>query len=81
MYVTDGDIGDNAKFKLKLRDVPNYQDVSKAFIVSPEEGQISVPVVITAIESNILDYDMPGNRELMFEVIAVVKDVAVSWWI
>lgn len=78
MLVTDDDMGENAKYKLALRDAPNYPGVSAAFAISPEQGQGRVPIVIRARDSNVLDYDLPGNRELEFEVTASVKDDVVS---
>lgn len=77
MFVIDDDMGENAKYKLALRDEPDYPGISEAFAISPEEGQGRVPVVIRAIDSNVLDYDLPDNRELKFEVTASVKDQVV----
>lgn len=80
MIVNDGDVGDNAKYFLALRDVPRYPGISKTFTVSPEEAQGRVPVVIKAKDTNILDYDTndPAKRELEFDVIAIVADEVVS---
>lgn len=78
MLVTDDDMGENAKYKLSLRDAPKYSGVSKAFVISPEESQGRATVVIRAQDSKVLDYDVPGNRELEFEVAASVNDEVVS---
>ena len=81
MVVSDGDVGDNAKYKLALRDVPNYPGVSGAFIVSPEEAQGRVPVVIRARNESILDYDVPDPslRDFEFEVTASVAGEVASF--
>ncbi|XP_058795727.1 cadherin EGF LAG seven-pass G-type receptor 3 [Phymastichus coffea] len=79
MLVTDDDIGENAKYKLVLRDSPNYPGVSKAFAISPEEGQGRVSTIIRTQDSNVLDYDIPGNHELEFEVAASVNDQVVAF--
>ncbi|KAL0099048.1 hypothetical protein PUN28_020237 [Cardiocondyla obscurior] len=80
MIVSDGDVGDNAKYFLALRDVPRYPGISKAFIVSPEEAQGRVPVVIKAKDINVLDYDVdnPAKREIEFDVIATVDSEVVA---
>ena len=77
MLVTDDDVGENAKYKLALRDAPNYPGISKAFAISPEEGQGRVQIVIRAQDSSVLDYDIPGNRELEFQVTASVNEKVV----
>ncbi|KAL6429278.1 hypothetical protein ACFW04_008175 [Cataglyphis niger] len=80
MIVSDGDVGDNAKYFLALRDVPRYSGISKAFTVSPEEAQGRVPVVIKAKDVNVLDYDVddPTKRELEFDVVATVASEVVA---
>ncbi|XP_017756092.1 PREDICTED: cadherin-23 [Eufriesea mexicana] len=80
MIVSDGDVGDNAKYMLALRDVPEYPGISKAFAVSPEDAQGRVPVVVKAKDVNVLDYDVddPAKRELGFEVIALVANEVVA---
>lgn len=80
MIVSDGDVGDNAKYFLALRDAPRYPGISQAFTVSPEEAQGRVPVVIKAKDVNVLDYDVddPAKRELEFEVVAMVASKVVS---
>ena len=79
MIVSDGDVGENAKYTLALRDVPGYPGISKAFTVSPEEAQGRVPVVVKANDVSVLDYDVaePAKRELEFEVVALVANEAV----
>ncbi|KAJ8680655.1 hypothetical protein QAD02_016442 [Eretmocerus hayati] len=79
MLVTDDDMGENARYTLTLRDAPDYPGVSSAFDISPKDGQGRVPVVIRAKDSSVLDYDIPGNRELEFEVAASVNDEVVSF--
>ncbi|KAG7208603.1 hypothetical protein KM043_014812 [Ampulex compressa] len=80
MIVSDGDVGDNAKYVLALRDAPNYPGISQAFTVSPEEAQGRVPVVVKAKDVSVLDYDVedPAKRELEFEVVALVANQSVS---
>ncbi|XP_012288169.1 cadherin-87A [Orussus abietinus] len=80
MVVSDGDVGDNAKYILALRDVPGYPGISNAFSVSPEEAQGRVPVVIRAKNTDVLDYDVddPRRRELEFEVTASVSGQVVA---
>lgn len=79
MVVSDGDVGDNAKYKLALRDVPGYPGVSTDFIVSPQESQGRVPVVIRAKHSDVLDYDTKDfdEKEIEFEVVALVANKVV----
>lgn len=74
MVVSDGDVGDNAKFTLALRDAPGYPEMSKAFSVSPQQAQGRVPVVVRATDKNVLDYDVEDERKkiLEFDVIASV---------
>ena len=81
MVVSDGDVGDNAKYTLALKDVPNYPGVSNAFVVSPEEAQGRVPVVIRARDKNVLDYDVPdpAMRNFEFEVTASVAGKVVGF--
>ncbi|XP_063973499.1 cadherin-23 isoform X2 [Diachasmimorpha longicaudata] len=76
MVVSDNDVGDNAKFVLALRDAPGYPGISRAFSVTPEYAQGRVPVVIKALDSKILDYDIedPSKREMEFDVTASVGE-------
>ncbi|XP_076753802.1 cadherin 74A [Xylocopa sonorina] len=80
MIVSDGDVGENAKYTLTLRDAPDYPGISKAFTVSPEEAQGRVPVVVRAKDVDVLDYDVddPARRELEFEVAALVANEVVA---
>lgn len=80
MIVSDGDVGDNAKYTLALRDVPEYPGKSAAFTVSPEEAQGRVPVVIKAKDVEVLDYDVedPTKRQFQFEVVALVANKVVT---
>ncbi|XP_033194669.1 cadherin 74A isoform X1 [Bombus vancouverensis nearcticus] len=80
MIVSDGDVGENAKYRLALRDAPDYPGISKAFIVSPEEAQGRVPVVVKAKDVNVLDYDVDdlAKRQLEFEVVALVANEVVA---
>lgn len=79
IIVSDGDVGENAKYRLALRDAPDYPGISKAFIVSPEEAQGRVPVVVKANDVNVLDYDVDdlAKRQLEFEVVALVANEVV----
>lgn len=80
MIVSDGDVGDNAKYFLALRDAPGHPGISKAFVVSPEEAQGRVPVVIKAKDVSVLDYDVDdaAERQLEFEVVATMASEVVS---
>ncbi|XP_076643103.1 cadherin 74A [Halictus rubicundus] len=80
MIVSDGDVGENAKYTLSLRDVPGYPGISEVFVVSPKQAQGRVPVVIKAKDVEALDYDVedPAKRELEFEVIALVANKVVA---
>ncbi|XP_015601930.1 cadherin-23 [Cephus cinctus] len=81
MVVSDGDVGDNAKYVLALRDAPDYPGLSKAFAVSPADAQGRVPVVIRPKNISVLDYDVedPAKRELEFDVIALVAGQVVAY--
>ncbi|XP_034183183.2 cadherin 74A [Osmia lignaria lignaria] len=80
MIVSDGDVGENAKYTLALRDVPEYPGISQAFTVNPEEAQGRVPVVVKAKDVSVLDYDVddPAKRQLEFEVVALVANEVVA---
>lgn len=82
MVVSDGDVGENAKYILALRDSADSPGISSQFSVSPTETQGTVPVVITAKNSAVLDFENPDldKKEVKFEVVAMVagKIVAVS---
>jgi hypothetical protein len=78
MYVIDEDVGENARYKLALKDAPNYPGVSAAFDINPKVGQGRVPIVIRSKDPNVLDYDIPSNRNLEFEVTALVNEQVVS---
>ncbi|XP_033335314.2 cadherin 74A [Megalopta genalis] len=80
VIVSDGDVGENARYTLALRDVPGYPGISDAFTVSPKEAQGRVPVVIKARNVEVLDYDVddPAKRELKFDVVALVGNEAVA---
>lgn len=80
IIVSDGDVGENAKYTLALRDVHEYPGISKAFTVSPEEAQGTAPVVVKARDVSVLDYDVEdtAKRELEFEVVALVANEVVA---
>lgn len=80
MVIDDGDVGENAKYTLSLRDSPRYPGISRAFTVSPEKGQGRVPVVIRSRDVSVLDYDIDdiSKKELEFEVVASVHGMEVS---
>lgn len=79
MIVSDGDVGENAKYTLALRDDPDYPGISRAFVVGPEEAQGRVPVVVKAKNVSVLDYDVEdiARRQLEFEVVALVANEVV----
>ncbi|CAB0037958.1 unnamed protein product [Trichogramma brassicae] len=79
MFVQDDDVGDNARYRLALRDAPRYHGVSRAFDISPEEGQGRTPVVIRTLDPRVLDYDVPGDKQLEFQVVALVNGQVVSF--
>ncbi|XP_046625369.1 cadherin-23 isoform X1 [Neodiprion virginianus] len=80
MVVSDGDVGDNAKFSLALRDAPGYPNISQAFSVSPQQAQGRVPVVVRANNKSVLDYDVEDEtkRTLEFDVTASVAGKVVA---
>ncbi|XP_012262137.2 cadherin-23 isoform X2 [Athalia rosae] len=80
MVVSDGDVGDNARFTLALRDAPGYPGIGKAFSVSPEQAQGRVPVVVRATSKEVLDYDVEDEtkRTLEFDVTASVAGNVVA---
>ncbi|XP_016921882.1 cadherin-23 isoform X3 [Apis cerana] len=80
MIVSDGDVGENAKYTLALRDDPDYPGISRAFVVGPEEAQGRVPVVVKAKNVSVLDYDVEdiARRQLEFEVVALVANEVVA---
>ncbi|KAE8743505.1 hypothetical protein FOCC_FOCC010892 [Frankliniella occidentalis] len=72
MVVLDGDIGDNARYALSLRDVSNSEGL---FSVHPTSGQGRTPVVIRVRSKRGLDYDVddPALRRIEFDVVVHAK--------
>ena len=78
MVVHDRDVGDNARYTLKLRDVKNSAGI---FTVHPTSATGRTPVVIRVVNVKGLDYDVtdPNLREIIFDVVAMVKGKEVSF--
>jgi hypothetical protein len=72
MVVNDRDIGENAHYTLKLRDVRNSAGI---FTVHPSSAMGRTPVVIRVSNVKGLDYDVtdPSLQTIVFDVVAVVK--------
>ncbi|KDR10809.1 Cadherin-23 [Zootermopsis nevadensis] len=72
MVVNDRDVGENARYTLKLRDVKNS---AGTFTVHPSVATGRTPVVIRVANVKGLDYDVedPSLRKIVFDVVAVVK--------
>lgn len=70
MVVIDGDVGENGRFNLRLRDVQNSLDT---FAVHPQTAVGRTPVVVRVTKP--LDYDLedPQLREIVFDVVATVN--------
>ncbi|XP_068081067.1 cadherin-87A [Anabrus simplex] len=73
MVAHDRDVGDNARYSLKLRNVRN---AAGAFTVHPSNATGRSPVVVRVADVQGLDYDVddPNLREVVFDVIASIKD-------
>jgi hypothetical protein len=81
MVVNDRDVGENARYNLRLRDVHNS---ARTFTVHPSSATGRTPVVIRVANVEGLDYDVsdPSLRRIVFDVIASVKGKEVrkkSW--
>ncbi|KAJ9597158.1 hypothetical protein L9F63_026951, partial [Diploptera punctata] len=72
MVVHDQDVGDNARYTLKLRNVKNSAGI---FTVHPTSAIGRTPVVIRVADIRGLDYDVADQslREIIFDVVATVK--------
>lgn len=77
MVILDGDLGDNARYALSLRDVHNSQGL---FSVHPTSGQGRTPVVVRVRSRQGLDYDVddPTLRRIEFDVVVHAKGDTVS---
>jgi hypothetical protein len=81
MVVNDRDVGENARYNLRLRDVHNS---AGTFTVHPSSATGRTPVVIRVANVEGLDYDVsdPSLRRIVFDVMALVKGKEVrrkSW--
>ena len=72
MVIVDGDLGDNARYALSLRDVSNSEGL---FSVHPTSGAGRTPVVIRVRSKRGLDYDVedPSLRRIEFDVVVHAK--------
>ncbi|KAJ1528348.1 hypothetical protein ONE63_006768 [Megalurothrips usitatus] len=72
MVVVDGDLGDNARYALSLRDVSNSEGL---FSVHPTSGQGRTPVVVRVRNKRGLDFDVddPTLRRIEFDVVVHAK--------
>ncbi|XP_033608058.1 cadherin-87A, partial [Cryptotermes secundus] len=72
MVVNDRDVGENARYNLRIRDVHNS---AGTFTVHPTTATGRTPVVIRVANVEGLDYDVsdPSLRRIVFDVMALVK--------
>lgn len=77
MMVTDGDIGENARYSLALRDISRSAGVVS---LHPAEGQGHTVVVLRVNDTSMLDFDTDDEeaKTIVFEVVAGVKNDYVS---
>lgn len=78
MVVLDGDLGDNARYALSLRDVSNSEGL---FSVHPTSGHGRTPIVVRVVSKQGLDYDVddPALRRIEFDVVVHAKGDTVGW--
>lgn len=75
LVVTDGDVGENARFSLALEDISGSQGV---FSIFPETAVGRTPVIIKVADSSKLDFENPHASNFVFKVVASERGVPVS---
>ncbi|XP_076056440.1 cadherin-87A-like [Oratosquilla oratoria] len=75
MVVTDGDVGNNAKFNLSLEDIFGSTGV---FSIFPETAVGRTPVILKVKDSTRLDYEDPERSNFVFKVVASQQGQPVS---
>lgn len=64
LVVSDGDVGENARFTLALEDVSGSRGV---FSIFPETAVGRTPVIIKVADSSHLDYEDPSASSFVFK--------------
>ncbi|XP_064094597.1 protocadherin Fat 1-like [Macrobrachium nipponense] len=75
LVVSDGDVGENARFSLEIEDIFGSKGV---FSIFPETAVGRTPVIIKVADSSRLDFENPDNSKFLFKVIASEGGVPVS---
>lgn len=75
LVVQDTDVGENAKYALRLIDVKNSEGV---FSVYPASAIGRTPVIIRVANTKKIDYENSKLTEFIFDVAAVVDEQIVS---
>lgn len=75
LVVTDGDVGENARFSLALEDIFGSRGV---FSIFPETAVGRTPVIIKVADSSRLDFENPDASNFVFKIVASEGGVAVS---
>lgn len=64
LVVTDGDVGENARFSLALEDIFSSRGV---FSIFPETAVGRTPVIIKVADSSRLDFENPEASNFLFK--------------
>lgn len=75
LVVSDGDVGENARFSLHLEDIFGSKGV---FSIFPEMAVGRTPVIIKVADSSRLDFENPDSSKFLFKVIASEAGQPVS---
>ncbi|KAK8401064.1 hypothetical protein O3P69_002684 [Scylla paramamosain] len=75
LVVSDGDVGENARFTLALEDIFGSRGV---FSIFPETAVGRTPVIIKVADSSHLDYEDPSASNFVFKVVASARGEPVS---
>ncbi|KAK7083296.1 hypothetical protein SK128_010007 [Halocaridina rubra] len=67
LVVSDGDVGENARFSLHIEDIFGSKGV---FSIFPETAVGRTPVIIKVADSSRLDFEDPDSSKFLFKVIA-----------
>lgn len=75
LVVSDGDVGENARFTLALEDIFASQGT---FSIFPEAAVGRSPVVVKVARADRLDYENPEASNFVFKVVASEKGIPVA---
>jgi len=77
MTVQDGDVSENARYSLTLRDVARSEG---AVTLHPAEGQGHTVVVLRVKDTAMFDFDTDDedSKTIVFDVVAGIKNEYVS---